>query len=322
MADPGTGSISRGGTRSRVIGASRSGVSGRSLGLGPRAGVRYSGRFHHDHRHHHYFGYLYHGHHGHYVGYWDPFYYRRRSYYWYGGLPAFGFGVAYYDSYYDPYFPSTTVIVEQQPIYIVEEPAPVEPYPEVVPAEPPVVPAPAEEPLPPEEAPGQADFDAGVEAFFAGDYEAAFEGFSRAAEADAENGEAWLAMAHAAFALGRYDASAVGIAEAAALGGFPRGYRFDPSPMYQPEGTFQDLLAKLDDHRKKRPADADAHLVAAYLYVALGKGGPANEAIVTVLQLRPEDPTAPLLAIAQLPPLPPPDADEFETPDEGAPQGR
>ena len=155
------------------------------------------------------------------------------------------------------------------------------------------------------DAPGRADFEAGIEAFRAGDFEDALNRFTAAAEVEETNGEAWMATAHAGFAAGDYEAAAKGLAEAGALGGFPRGYRFDPKPAYPDEKTFDKLFAKLEKHATKEEADADAHLLLAYFHVAMGEREKANAEILAVLELRPEDETAPLLSTAMLPAVPP-----------------
>ena len=144
-----------------------------------------------------------------------------------------------------------------------------------------------------------------MNAFLANDYAEALRRFRLAAQADEKNGEAWMAVAHSAFALGAYDESAVAIAQAANLGAFPRGYRYDPKSMYPQENRFEELFQRLQDYRQKHPEDANGHLVAAYFWVAQGKQAPANSAILDVLRVRPDDPTAPLLNLAMLPPLPP-----------------
>jgi tetratricopeptide (TPR) repeat protein len=161
----------------------------------------------------------------------------------------------------------------------------------------------------PEEAlpdpPGKADFQAGVEAFQAGHFEQALEHFRTGAEADETNGEAWMAVAQAAFATGDYAQAAEGLAKAGELGGFPRGYRFDPRPVYPDAKDFEKAVARLDKHLTKHADDADAHLVRAYIHVALGEKTEARQEIERVLELQPADETAPLLNEALLPALPP-----------------
>ena len=59
-------------------------------------------------------------------------------------------------------------------------------------------------------------------------------------------------------------------------------------------------------HSASNPDDVDAQLLVAYFQVALGEQAQATTAIHRVLELRPDDPTAPALAMALLPPPPPP----------------
>ncbi len=250
------------------------------------------------------------------VAYWSPGCYESYCGTWVDGAPAFGFGQVYYGPTYNEYFPAETGYEGVEGPAYVEEPVYAD---EPVYAEEPVVyetaPAPvAAESLPeaPEslaiseaEAPGLEEFEAGVEDFLAGAYVDALVHFRTAAELEPENGEVWMAVAHAGFAAARYRDAAEGIAEAGELGAFPRGYRYDPKSMYPEEGRFEALLAQLETWRTKHPEDANAHLVAAYFHVALGEPAEASQAIVGVLTVRPEDQTAPLLNVAMLPPLPP-----------------
>jgi tetratricopeptide (TPR) repeat protein len=244
------------------------------------------------------------------LAYWDPYYYDAYGTYWVNGCPPFGFGSVYYGPTYAGYFADpiyvevpTPVVVESAPV--VAEPQPAPEFvggPEVPDAE---------------AVPGEADFAAGVDAFMEGDYATALKFFRRAVQADEENGEAWMAIMHAAFAVGVFDEAADAIERAALLGAFPRGYRHDPRPMYPVKGRFEALLERLQTFRKKHPDYADAHLIAAYFHVALGEKAEANEAIVQLLKLRPDDETAPILTLAMLPPLPPAEA---PTPEPVAPQ--
>lgn len=259
------------------------------------------------HRHHH-GGYYYrwhlgYAHHGPY-----PWY---RSYGPYYGL-NFGYAVTYYPSTYASYFVdatpyylpgdvvSETYVDDVQPEVVYEQPV-VEPQPQVV--EP--APAPAEGETWPAAQP-HADYKPALDAFFAGEYGRARELFRNVVNAEPGNGEAWLGLVHANFALGFYKEAADALAQAAALDAFPRGYQFDPRPLYRGEGGFDRPLAKLDGVIAKRPDNVNALLVRAYLHVALGERVDAQAAIQRVLEMRPEDETAPRLAMALLPPPPPP----------------
>jgi tetratricopeptide (TPR) repeat protein len=229
----------------------------------------------------------------------------------------FGYGVSYYTTVYAPYFVDAVPYAPYDPTWYLYD----EPYTEVVPpyGDPGYVapyatgPGAVVEPEPapdfPEPLPGEGqqplphpDFEPGLQAFLAGDYGAALERFSNVLQAEPDNGEAWLAMAHANFAIGRYAQAAKALAEAGRLEAFPRGYRFDPRPLYPQEGRFDALWLRLRQHAAARPADADAQLLVAYFHVALGERGEAYEAIERVLQARPDDETAQRLALALLPP--------------------
>ena len=229
------------------------------------------------------------------MAYWDPWYYDCYGSYWVNGAPPFGFGTVSYGPTYNTY------IVEDGSGDPVALPA----GPQVQPQGAADQPAPADAPNPEVDAPGYAEFGLGVEAFLDGDYPGALQQFRVAVQADEENGEAWMAVAQSAFAVGAFDESAEAITRAAELGAFPRGYRYDPSPMYPVEGRFDKLLSRLETFREQHPENADAHLVAAYLHVALGHKDEADAAITSVLQLRPEDEAAPALTMALLPPVPP-----------------
>lgn len=330
------GSATRGGAvNTRVVGDS----PGRAV-TGGRVNVRsyrhgYGHHGYHDDGHHHY-DHHHHHHHGWYDTWWGfgvgftlgwashwPGYYwawgHPYSYYsaWYGG-PCFGYAVSYYEPGYTEYFveavpysPPTQVVLEQPVVVGPGAPQVVEEV-EVVPeAAPPAAPGAFPEPAP--EAPAQgappplhADFDPGVKAFLAGNYAMAEGHFLRVVADEPDNGEAWLGLMQARLARGDYAASAEALARAAELGAFPRGYRFDPRPLYPQQGSYERVVKALDQHLKAHPKDADAWIVRAYLHVALAERGQAREAIDKVLALRPDDATAPELALALLPPLPPP----------------
>lgn len=188
---------------------------------------------------------------------------------------------------------------------------PVEP-----PAEPPVEP-PVEDPLPgPVEEPSAGDAPALDEETLRAAFASILEAFRRGAYAEALDvaealtaseprlGEAWMAALHAAFALGRYDRAARALTEAALLGAFPRGYRFDPRPLYPEEAVLRAQVEALAARVAAAADDADARLVQAWLLTALGQRAQAQEALVAVLTLRPDDRAAPLLALALLPAAP------------------
>ncbi|MDF1701651.1 MAG: tetratricopeptide repeat protein, partial [Planctomycetota bacterium] len=277
---------------------------------------------HHHHRgwHYPYFGFYY---------AWRPYGYGCYPYWnvYPGWGMNFGFGVSYYGPAY------RTVFVESEPYYgpgeVVEEViydeapqqaaegAPLE-QPLEQPAEEdfPVAPAQPAEPSTDgadtgdtQAAPRKphADFEPSVKAFLAGDYQGALGHLDNVVRDEADNGEAWLAVMHANFALGRYGPASSALAKAGALGAFPRGYQFDPAPLYAKQaGAFDGYLQALDDHLAANPKDADAQLVRAYMHVTLGEKGEARTALDKVLELRPADETAPELALALLPPPPPP----------------
>jgi hypothetical protein len=292
---------------------------------GPYGSVRYRGpyyggypRYGHYHRWWGgwYWGYPYGWGGGWAVAFWPAAWYAAYAPYWIGGCPTYGFGSVYYGPTYQQYF------ADEQPVYgvpeVVEEGVPAGP--EALPEA--VVPAGEEQPVAEPEAqspdaPGLPHFDAGVKAFQKGDFETAIQSFEAATEAEPDNGELWMGLMHASFAEGEYTTSADALANAAALGGFPRGYRFDPRPAYPSPDTFDQALANLEEHRRTHPDDANAHLVAAYMHLALGDRDEANQAIVRVLELRPGDETAPTLNTALLPPVPPnevPDSEKVEVP--------
>jgi len=302
----------RPGTRSRI---GRSYRIRRSYGHG----YRYSYGYHHRP----YFGFYYS---------WSPYTYP----YYYDAYPSYGLYFGYGLSYYGPSYATTfvdatdynpgEVIVSEE---IIDEPAPApEAYapgaviagPQTVPVVPPVeedFPAPAPQAAAREAAPQAAgpaagsrkphpDFDPAVKDFLAGRYESSLRHLDNVIRAEPDNGEAWLAAMHANFALGRYALAGNALAKAAALDAFPRGYRFDPRPLYAKTGNFDRAVKALEAHITRKPDDVDALLVRAYLHVTLGERTQAQDQIQRVLQMRPGDATAPALALALLPPPPPP----------------
>jgi hypothetical protein len=160
--------------------------------------------------------------------------------------------------------------------------------------------------------PGAQSYEAGVEAFLASDYRKALTHFRVVTQLEPGNGEGWLARMHGAFVLARYDEAAKSLREAAELGAFPRGYRFDPRPMYSGKGTFERALLSLEEHARNNPAEIDAHVLLAYFHVALGNAERAQTEIAIVNSMRPSDPTATILTVAMLPPAPPPERMEDE----------
>lgn len=293
----------------------RSGRVGRSYRI-------HSGHSHRQHRHHgSHFGFYYS---------WRPYYVPYYRVYPRYGL-YFGYGLSYYGPAYETYFvdasdyyPTEVIVSETIVEERVVEQAPA-PAPQVVlegpaaaaPQEGGAFPAPAPQPGEGEtegadeqdaaRAP-HPDFEPAVKDFLGGRYQQALERLDRVLTAEPDNGEAWLAAMHANFALGRYGRAGTALAKAAALDAFPRGYRFDPRPLYEQTGNFDRAVKALDAHIAKKPTDADAVLVRAYLHVALGERVEAQDMIQAALEMRPEDETGPALALALLPAPPPPKA--------------
>jgi hypothetical protein len=320
--------------------SARAGFSG---GGGDAVGTRYIRRHdHHDHHGHHHghhghhgfhdwFGYVHHHHHGgFFVSWWNPWHYSHYNDFWVGGLPAFGFGVAYYEPVYAPYFEPgvvvlepAPVVVQQQPVVVGGVPAPVYgpgqgvgPGQGAVPSAPllPTQPAaPADGAVLPsadENDAAKQAFETGFRAFSEQRYEQALGMFRLVVELDPKNGEAWLGRAHAAFAISNYREAAESVARAADLGAFPRGYRFDPRPVYRTPGTFDDAFARLKEYARTNPQDADAHVLLAWLHVGLGERDQAQASLASLRALRADDPTAAFLRVAMLPPEPPASAEE------------
>ena len=266
-----------------------------------------------------------HHHHGHYVSPWLGFYYSWAPYYpsyypYYRAYPSyglyFGYGVSYYGPAYETVFvdavdydPGEVIIreeiVQQGPV--VQGPAPAQP---AAPVEDFPAPAPAGDVPADGDQAARAphpDFEPAVQAFLGGRYQEALTRLDRVIAAEPDNGEAWLAVMHANFALGRYGPAGLALAEAAAFDAFPRGYRFDVRPLYaQQDGSYDRYVQALGAHLVRTPRDADALLLRAYLHLAQGERGPARQALDMVLEVRPADETAPRLAMALLPPPPPP----------------
>ncbi len=304
---------SRVGTRAATGGSVRTRVGTRSGRVGRSYRIRHH---HHGHRHYH----RHHHRHGPVFGFyyaWHPYhvpYYRVYPRY---GL-YFGYGISYYGPTYSTVFVDA---VDYVPTEVIVREEVIEEVIEEVPAPAPAAKAPVEEQAFPEPAPlpepekqpddeGQRaphpDFEPAVKDFLAGRYQQTLERLDRVLTAEPDNGEAWLAAMHANFALGRYGRAGNALAKAAELDAFPRGYRFDPRPLYQQTGNYERAVKALDAHIAKNPQDADALLVRAYLHVALGERKEAQDLLQTVLELRPADETAPALALALLPPPPPP----------------
>jgi TolA-binding protein len=325
---------SRFGLGTRSFGVRRSGLTTRALVRGGRSSAVVGGRVRvrpgirgrvgrtyriGGHHHHGLFGYY---------DLWYPSW----AYPWYRVYPRyglyFGFGLTWYDPSYATVFVEPTdtwsgpgdVVVEETVIDETPPPAEVEPTPS--PQEVPDFPPPATQPgAAPEQAPAtpatpdaasgarkpHPDFEPAVQSFLGGRYQDALQHLDRVVRDEPDNGEAWLAVMQANFALGRYGEASTALAKAAALDAFPRGYRFDPHPLYarQP-GAYDGFVKALDAHLATHPRDADALLVRAYLYLAEGQRTPARQTLDRVLEVRPDDETAPRLAIALLPPPAPP----------------
>jgi hypothetical protein len=244
-----------------------------------------------------------------------------------GGCCDYGYGAPYYGGYGGGGYYGGAPVYEG-PTYVNNEPAPVVIVPPVAeapavvapvaPAEP-VAPAPTEQGFPPPapEAAKPADpkvdeaakaaraeeFRNGLQAFQAAKYADSLAVFDKLVASDPKDGEAWMGVAHSAFALGDYRRSAQGVIESAALGGFPRGYKFDPAPLYGPPGTFQKLFDRTLTHIGSTPKDLPAQLVVAWLYTSMGQKDDAQAAINRVLALNPGDKTAKALSDALLPAL-------------------
>lgn len=149
-----------------------------------------------------------------------------------------------------------------------------------------------------------AAFQAAYESFRAEAFAESLAGFSALAQQDPQAGEVWLAVAHSAFAAGRFDVAARAVTQVAKLGGFPRGYEFDPALLYARPEAFPALFQGLERHLATQPQDVDARLVIAWLLTSQGRRLEAQEQIQQVLTLRPGDEAAPALALALLPAAP------------------
>ncbi len=193
--------------------------------------------------------------------------------------------------------------------------APEAPPQQSAPATPPSAPEPwpAPAPAPPdEEAPltlspeDQQALAQSLQSFAAGEYAAALAPLEALAARVPALGQAWLGIAHASFALGRIERAAQAVTQAAVLGAFPRGYAFDPRGLYPTPAAFEERLAALTQRAAAEPSQADLRLVLAWLQMSLGQRHEARAGLDALLVLRPGDEAAPLLALALLPPLPPP----------------
>ena len=213
--------------------------------------------------------------------------------------------VAYGPSYYGPsyYAPSYAypAYPAPQPLYV-EPPlgpvvpqeaplAPMVPAPEAAPA-PDAVPAPNAFPAPndvkPEQAPAQGQPPAltpeeekalgeSLEAFRSGSYGKAHALLEGLVANNPQLGNAWMGIAHAAFAAGRTQRAAEALTKASLLGAFPRGYRFDPATLYASPEAFKERRQALDTRLTEKPDDADAHLVAAWLHLSVGERDAARQ---------------------------------------------
>ncbi|MDA1194563.1 MAG: tetratricopeptide repeat protein, partial [Planctomycetota bacterium] len=264
-----------------------------------------------------------HGHFGYYYAWHGPYHHYAYTYPRWGLY--FGFGVSYYGPSYSTVFVDATpyggpgeVVYEE----VVYEEVPVggaQPAVAAPAAQPPLEQPLGEAPAFPEPSGPDADegdfpagtphpdFEPSVNAFLGGDYAGALKRLDNVVRDEPDNGEAWLAVMHANFALGRYGPAGLALAKAGELQAFPRGYQFDPRPLYaRQQGSYDTYVLALAHHIAANPQDADARLVRAYLHVASGERAEARAAIDGVLEVRPADETAPLLALALLPPPPPP----------------
>ncbi|MGE0193235.1 MAG: tetratricopeptide repeat protein [Planctomycetota bacterium] len=147
---------------------------------------------------------------------------------------------------------------------------------------------------------GEELFAKGVEAFLDGRHAEAELTFHLLSLEQPENGQVWMALLHARFAQGDYEAAATALNKAAAIGAFPRGYRFDPTPLYR-DGSFPQRLQGLERHLGTYPRHTDALLLLGYFQVALGQEANARASLDRVLLQRRADPTAILLQEALLP---------------------
>jgi len=266
-----------------------------AVGVNTRIGttsVRYRRGAHHDRLHHrvharrshlHHHGYLHH----------TPYF---NWYFWWGNrYPDYAVVEPYpIVEYYEPYAPFGPPEEDYLEEYIPAAPLEGEPAPP---------PAPDEEELVEPEEPGlHPDFEAGLDDFLVGKFDDARKRFNKVLADEPENGEAWLAWLHIGFALGRFGDAANGLAHAAELGAFPRGYRFDPAPLYPDVKAFEKAFDLLEQRIKDDPRDMEARLVMTYFQLSAGDKVAAYANIERILLVRPKDPTAPILAMALLPP--------------------
>ncbi|MCA9317077.1 MAG: tetratricopeptide repeat protein [Planctomycetes bacterium] len=143
-------------------------------------------------------------------------------------------------------------------------------------------------------------FAKGVEAFLDGRHAEAELTFHLLSLEQPENGQVWMALLHARFAQGNFEAATTALNKAAAIGAFPRGYRFDPTPLYR-DGSFPERMQALERHLGTYPRHTDALLLLGYFQVALGQEEAARASLDRVLLQRRADPTAILLQEALLP---------------------
>ncbi|MFM8980762.1 MAG: tetratricopeptide repeat protein [Planctomycetia bacterium] len=178
-----------------------------------------------------------------------------------------------------------------QPPQVPEQAAPApepEPAPEPAPAAAAATPD-AEAPAPPPtlSADDQQALQQSLAAFAAEDYASALATLEALAARVPALGQAWLGVAHAAFALQRPERAAQALTQAALLGAFPRGYAFDPRVLYAAPERFDERLAGLATRAAAEPGNADLHLVLAWLRMSLGQRDEARASLDTVLTLRP-----------------------------------
>ncbi len=128
------------------------------------------------------------------------------------------------------------------------------------------------------------------EAFFDGDCEGAFRAFESLSAAEPRDARAWIGLAHASFALRRFDRAAQALREAAALGAIDRDRRLDVEAAYADPEAFRAHLSALEARVRFRIDDVDARLVLAYFEAGLGRSADARDDLRAVLRILPDDP--------------------------------
>jgi hypothetical protein len=210
--------------------------------------------------------------------------------------------------YPEPYYAGPSYVepapVYSEPGYVESAPAaPEAPEAQQVPQAPEAAPQGSEQGAAPQgpSAEQQQVLARSLETFRAGRYAEALVLLEGAVAADPRLGDAWLGIAYAGLALERYDRTSAALQQAALLGAFPRGYRFDARPLFPDAAAHDAARTRLEARVAMAPRDADARLVLAWLMVSAGERAAAQAQIQQVLALRPGDETAPVLAVALLP---------------------